>query len=121
VTKVLVDDRLILDTADYLGFASALLAGRDVNIEHSLQALRPSHGPVARLRSLIITLMWLGSFATFGGRYIYSVFAVGRKHTMKKSSGMILDSFSWPTKWVSIREDTNKPGRSRIENGIVYK
>jgi hypothetical protein len=30
---------------------------------------------------------------------------------MTKSSGMILDSFSWPTKWVSIREDTNKPGQ----------
>jgi hypothetical protein len=30
---------------------------------------------------------------------------------MTKSSGMILDSFSWPTKWVSIREDTNKPGK----------
>jgi hypothetical protein len=33
VTKDLVDDRLILNTGDYLGFASALLAGRYVNIE----------------------------------------------------------------------------------------
>jgi hypothetical protein len=78
-------------------------------IEHTLQALRPSHRLVPLLRSLIITLMRLGSFATFGGRYIDTVFAVGRKHAMTKSSGMILYSFSWPTKWVSIREDTNKP------------
>ena len=76
--KDLVDDRLILDTGDYLDFASALLADRDVNIEHTLQALRPSHGPVALLRSLTITLMRLGSFATFGRRHIYSVFAIGR-------------------------------------------
>jgi hypothetical protein len=27
----LVDDRLVLDTGDYLGFTSALLADRDVN------------------------------------------------------------------------------------------
>jgi hypothetical protein len=71
----LVDDRLILDTGDYLGFASALLAGRYVNIEHTLQAPRPSHGPVALPRNLTITLMMLGTFATFGRRYIYSVFA----------------------------------------------
>jgi hypothetical protein len=98
VRKDLVNDRLILDTGDYLGFASALLAGRYVNIEHSLQALRPSHGPVARLRSLIITLMWLGSFATFGGRYTYSVFAVGRKHAMTKSSVSDLEIWGHPSK-----------------------
>jgi hypothetical protein len=40
--------------------------------------------------------MWLGSFASFGGRHLSPVFAVGRKYTMTKSSGMILDSFSWP-------------------------
>ncbi|MEJ2612322.1 MAG: hypothetical protein P8179_20225 [Candidatus Thiodiazotropha sp.] len=33
MTKDLIDDRLILNTGDYLGFASALLAGRYVNIE----------------------------------------------------------------------------------------
>jgi hypothetical protein len=31
VLKDLVDDRLILDTGDYLGFTSALLADRYVN------------------------------------------------------------------------------------------
>jgi hypothetical protein len=67
--EYLVNNRLILDTGDYLGFACALLADRDVNIEHTLQALP---------RSLTITLMMLGTFATFGRRHIYSVFAVGR-------------------------------------------
>jgi hypothetical protein len=51
------------------------------------------------------------ALAAFSRRHIYPVFAVGREYTMTKSSGMILDSFSWPTKWVSIREDTNKPGQ----------
>jgi hypothetical protein len=55
--------------------------------------------------------MRLGTFAAFGGRYIDTVFAVGCEHAMTKSSGMILDSFSWPTKWMSVREDTNKPGQ----------
>jgi hypothetical protein len=80
--EYLVNNRLILDTGDYLGFACALLADRDVNIEHTLQALRPSHGPVALPRSLTITLMMLGTFATFGRRHIYPVFAVGRKHAI---------------------------------------
>lgn len=42
--KDLVDDRLILDTGDYLGYASALRADRHIDVEHALQALRPGHG-----------------------------------------------------------------------------
>jgi hypothetical protein len=78
--KDLVDDRLILDTGDYLGFTSALLADRHVNVEHTLQALRPTYRLVPLLRSLIITLMRLGTFATFAGRYIDTVFAAGYEH-----------------------------------------
>jgi hypothetical protein len=46
VIKDLVDDRLILDTGDYLGIPSTLLADRYINIEHTYQALRPSHRAV---------------------------------------------------------------------------
>jgi hypothetical protein len=48
-----------------------------------------------------------------------TVFTVGREYAMTKSSGMILDSFSWPTKWVSIREDTNKPGQ--VHPGLEHQ
>jgi hypothetical protein len=75
--QYLVDDRLIIDTGDYLGFTSALLADRYIKVEHTLQALRPGHRLVPLLRSLIITLMRLGTLATFAGRYIDTVFAVG--------------------------------------------
>jgi hypothetical protein len=51
------------------------------------------------------------AFAPFGGRYIDTVFAVGCEHAVTNSSGMNLDSFSWPAKRVSIREDTSKLGQ----------
>jgi membrane protease YdiL (CAAX protease family) len=70
VVENLVDDRLILDAGNHFGFASALWTNRYIYIEHPLQALCPGHRLVPLLRSLIITLMWLGSFATFGGRHI---------------------------------------------------
>lgn len=62
--KDLFDDRLTLDTGDCLGFTSALLVDRYVNVKHTLQMLRPGHCLVALLRSLITTLMRLGTFAT---------------------------------------------------------
>jgi hypothetical protein len=33
--KDLVDDRLILDAGEHLGFTTTLLAGRDINVEYS--------------------------------------------------------------------------------------
>ena len=36
-----IDDRLVLDTGDYPGFAPALRADRYIDIKHPLQALRP--------------------------------------------------------------------------------
>jgi hypothetical protein len=74
--KDLVYDRLILDTGDYLGFTSALLADRYVNVAHTLQALRPGHRLVPLWWSLIISRMMLGTFAMFGGRHIDTAFAV---------------------------------------------
>ncbi|MEJ2396249.1 MAG: hypothetical protein P8Z77_16165, partial [Candidatus Thiodiazotropha sp.] len=41
---------------DYLGFTSALLADRDINIEHTLQALCPGHRFVPLLRTLIVNI-----------------------------------------------------------------
>jgi hypothetical protein len=37
-----------------------------------------------------------------------AVFAVRGKYAMTNSSGMNLDSFSWPAKRASIRDDTSK-------------
>jgi hypothetical protein len=54
--KDLVDDRLILDTGDYLGFTTALLTDRYVNVEHTLQALRPAHRlvPLLHVRGQVL-------------------------------------------------------------------
>ena len=49
-----VDNQLILDTGYHLGFSSALLADRHIDVEHSLQALRLGHGLVALIGCFVI-------------------------------------------------------------------
>ena len=81
--KDLVDDRLILDTGDYLGLTSALWADRHIDIEHPFEALRPGHRLAALFWCLVILrLSWI-ALAPFGWRYINPVFAVGREYTME--------------------------------------
>jgi hypothetical protein len=46
IPQNLVDGRMMLDTSYYLGFAFALQADQNVDIEYVLQALCPSHGLV---------------------------------------------------------------------------
>ena len=83
--KDLVDDRLILDTGDYLGFASALWADRHIDIEYPFEALRPGHRLAALFWCLVILrLSWI-ALAPFGWRHINPVFAVGREYTMESS------------------------------------
>ena len=43
-TQKLVDDRLILDTRDYLGFACEPRANRHINVEYPFEALCPGQG-----------------------------------------------------------------------------
>ena len=84
-----VNDLLIFDTAvrrigDYPGFAPTLRAGRYIDVEHPLQALRPSHGLVTLLlRVLVFILMTGTALAALGGSHVETVFAVRCKHTVE--------------------------------------
>jgi hypothetical protein len=48
VGQYLLDYRRIFDTGNYLDSAAAFTARFDVNIEHSLESLRPGHGRMTR-------------------------------------------------------------------------
>jgi len=79
----LVDDRLILDTGYHPGFASALLAERNVDVEHALQPLCPGHG-LAVVFWCFFFALWIGAaLAAFGRRHFYTVFAVKHSGEMR--------------------------------------
>jgi hypothetical protein len=52
----------------------------------------------------------LVALAPFCGCHLHTRRAVRCLHTVTNSSGMNLDSFSWPAKRASIRDDTSKAG-----------
>ena len=105
----LLDHHRVFDAGNHFHGATAFPAGFDVNVEHPFQALRPRHaGTTFGRRLRIIRSLGLVALAPLSGRHHSTVLAIGGKYTMTKSLGMILDSFSWPTKWVGIRDDTNK-------------
>ena len=75
--KDLVDDRLILDTGNHFGFASALRADRHIDVEHAFEALRPGHGLVTLFWCFVLfRLRWV-VLPTPGVRHFGAVFAVG--------------------------------------------
>lgn len=83
VSQYLVDDRLILDAGDHLGFSAALWADRHIDIEYPFQAFRPSHGLVALFGCFVFLFLSGATFAAFSRRHIYPVFAVGGKYAME--------------------------------------
>lgn len=50
VIEYLLDDDWVIDGGDDLGFPAADATGFDVDLEHPLQSLRPSHGRPALTR-----------------------------------------------------------------------
>ncbi len=96
----LVDDRLILDASvrrigNHLGFASALRADRYIDVEYSLQALRPGHGLMALFRRLVLIFMMLGTFTAFGRRHYDTVFAIGMVRHPDKYTMEACQVYSW--------------------------
>jgi hypothetical protein len=58
--QYLFNNHWILDTGDHAGFATTLRASRYIDIVHTLQALRPGHGPVALFGCFVFAL-WMGA------------------------------------------------------------
>lgn len=79
----LVDDRMILDTGNHIGFASALRADRHIDAEHAFEALRPGHGLVTLFGCFVLfRLRWV-TLPTPGRRHFGAVFAVGCKYPIE--------------------------------------
>ena len=96
---------------------AAFRARFDVDIENPLQSLSPGHRCPAFGKLLVLCLIrhfdlvaFAVAIAPLCGCHLHTMFAVRCKHTVTNSSGMNLDSFSWPAKRVSIRDDTSKAG-----------
>ncbi len=54
-----VDDYLIFDTRNHLGFASALWTDRHIDVENTFETLRPRHG--------LVLLLWCFFFVFIVG------------------------------------------------------
>ena len=54
-----------------------------IDVQHSLQALRPGHGLVPLLWCFVILRLRWVSLSTPGGRHMASVSTVGGEYTMK--------------------------------------
>lgn len=83
MSQYLVDDLLILDAGDHLGFTTTLWAHRDIDIEYPFEALRPGHGLVTLFGCFVFVFLSGTAFAAFGPRHINPVFAVGGKYAME--------------------------------------
>jgi len=83
VAQYLVDHHLILDTGNHLGLTSALRAGRHIDVENPLQALRPGHALAPLFGCLVFVFLAGAAFTTFSRRHLNTVFAVGYEHTME--------------------------------------
>ena len=78
-----VDDYLIFDTRNHLGFASALWTDRHIDVEHTFEALRPRHGLVALFRGFVFSFLVGSALTPFGRRHLDTVFAVRCEHTVE--------------------------------------
>jgi hypothetical protein len=58
--QYLFNNHWILDTGDHAGFATTLRASRYIDIEHTLQALRPGQSLVALFGCFVFAL-WMGA------------------------------------------------------------
>ena len=117
VGKYLLDDHRVLNAGNHYDGAAAFRARFDVDIENPLQSLSPGHRCPAFGKRLVLCLIrhfdlvaFAVAIAPLCGCHLHTMFAVRCKHTVTNSSGMNLDSFSWPAKRVSIRDDTSKAG-----------
>ena len=113
VGEYLLDDHWVLNAGNHFDGAAAFRARFDVDIENPLQSLGPSHrGTAFGGRSVLCLIRHfdLVAFAPLCGRHLRTMRAVRCKHTVTNSSGMNLDSFSWPAKRAGIRDDTSKAG-----------
>ena len=111
--EYLVDDHRILNAGDHFDGTAACTARFDVDIENPLQSLCPGHRCPAFGGRWVLRLvghLGLFAFAPLCRRDQYTMLAVGCKHTVTNSSGMNLDSFSWPAKRAGIRDDTSSAG-----------
>jgi hypothetical protein len=84
VCKYLFDHHRVFDTSDDFDGTTTCVAGRNIDIEYSLEALCPGHrGMLLHRRSLIAVYLAFGALASFRRCYQRTVFAVGREHAME--------------------------------------
>lgn len=79
----LVNDSLVLDTGDRLGFTATLWAHRYVDIEHPFQALCPGHGLVALFGCSVYDFSTGAALSAFGRCHFNTVVAVGGKYAVE--------------------------------------
>jgi len=83
VIENFVDDYLIFDTRNHPCFTAALLADRHIDVERSLQALRPGHGLVPLLWCFFFIFLVGSALAPLGRCYIDSMFTIGCKNAVE--------------------------------------
>lgn len=80
--------RRIFDAGNHLDLSTTTLTGFDIDIEHALEALHPGHGTMLFLRALVepirtACLNLCCFLTTLCGSDLTTMFAVGRKNTVK--------------------------------------
>jgi hypothetical protein len=84
VCKYLLDHYRIFDTGYHFDSATAFFADCNINVEHSLQALRPGHGGMLLYRrSLNAVYLAIDALASFRRRHQGTMLAVWCEHAME--------------------------------------
>ena len=86
VGEYLLDDYRIFNAGDHFDAATTGTARLNVNIEHALEPLSPSHGCTTFggcLGLRLIRCFGLAAFAPLCRRHLRTMFAIGREYTMK--------------------------------------
>ena len=81
VLENLFDDSRVFNTGNHFNGTATMLTGFNVDIEYSLQPLRPSHGSVSLYRRPCFTFR--GSFTTGCWRNLFSQSTIGREYAME--------------------------------------
>jgi len=90
VNQYLLDDYRIFDTGNDLDGAAAFTARFDVNTEHALEPLCPSHGRMTFSGCPILRLIRdfdLFTFTSLCRPHLYAELAVGCEHTVEGGAG----------------------------------